>query len=71
MAVVTAERQPADPPERTPVGEVRLGPLDDPAAPLRAHGPELAPAVVTALVRVAAGNPLALVDLPLTLSPGQ
>jgi DNA-binding CsgD family transcriptional regulator len=49
--------------------EMRLEPLDRPSAAdlLDAHAPELTPAVRERLLDEAAGNPLALVELPLAL----
>ena len=50
-----------------------LGPLDDDAAAelLRRAAPELAPAVAAAIAAAAAGNPLALAELPATLTAEQ
>jgi AAA ATPase domain len=59
--------------DRAGLSELALGPLDDAEADqvLRAHRPELVPAVVGRLLREAAGNPLALVELPRTLTGAQ
>ena len=52
--------------EGAAIPELRLDPLDDPAASalLDAHAPELAPGLRERLLTEAAGNPLALVELP-------
>ena len=59
--------------DRAGMPELALGPLDDAEAAevLRPHGPGLVPAVVDRLVREAGGNPLALVELPRTLTGAQ
>ena len=59
--------------DRAGLSELALGPLDDAEADqvLRAQRPELVPAVVGRLLREAAGNPLALVELPRTLTGAQ
>ena len=59
--------------DRAGLPELALGPLDDAEAVelLRPHGPGLVPAVVDRLVREAGGNPLALVELPRTLTAAQ
>ena len=73
LAVVMAARDPWQPPQGTRLEEIALHPLDaDGAASLlrhRAHG--LTPQVAAAVVAAAAGNPLALVELPGTLTPRQ
>jgi DNA-binding CsgD family transcriptional regulator len=55
--------------EAADLPELRLEPLDPPAAAelLDAHAPELAPAIRERLLDEAAGNPLALVELPAAL----
>jgi len=67
LAVVLAARDPLYPPERIRLPELPVGPVDDAEAAelLRHRAPELAPPVA------AAGNPLALVELPATLTAGQ
>ncbi len=69
FGVVLATREPA--PEALP--ELALGPLDRDAAfeLLKRRAPDLAPSVAAALVDAAAGNPLALVELPGTLTERQ
>ena len=59
--------------DRAGMPELALGPLDDAEAAelLRPHGLGLVPAVVDRLVREAGGNPLALVELPRTLTGAQ
>ena len=59
--------------DRAGLPELALGPLDDAEAVelLRPHGSGLVPAVVDRLVREAGGNPLALVELPRTLTAAQ
>ena len=59
--------------DRAGLPELSLGPLDDAEAVelLRPHGAGLVPAVVDRLVREAGGNPLALVELPRTLTAAQ
>jgi len=55
--------------ETADLAELRLEPLDRPSAAelLDAHAPELAPATRERLLDEAAGNPLALVELPAAL----
>ena len=55
------------------LAELELVPLDPASSRrlLRASAPDLAPPVAEALVEAAAGNPLALLELPVTLSPEQ
>ena len=59
--------------DRAGLPELALGPLDDGEAAelLRPHSPGLVPAVIDRLVREAGGNPLALVELPRTLTAAQ
>jgi DNA-binding CsgD family transcriptional regulator len=73
LAVVLAARDPLYPPERVRLPELAVGPVDDAAAAelLRHRVPGLAPPVVAAITHAAAGNPLALVELPATLTAGQ
>jgi DNA-binding CsgD family transcriptional regulator len=73
LAVVLAARDPLYPPERIRLPELAVGPVDDAAAAelLRHRVPGLAPPVVAAITQAAAGNPLALVELPATLTAGQ
>ena len=72
LAVVLAARDPWD--ALAPgLPELALGPLDDAAAAelLRRAAPGLAPDVAAAIAAAAAGNPLALVELPATLTAEQ
>jgi DNA-binding CsgD family transcriptional regulator len=73
LAVVLAARDPWYPPERIRLPDLPVGPVDDCAAAelLRQRAPELAPPVAAAIAQAAAGNPLALVELPATLTAGQ
>ena len=73
LAVVLAARDPWYPPERLRLPDLPVGPVDDAAAAelLRHRAPELAPPVAAAIAQAAAGNPLALVELPATLTAGQ
>ena len=73
LAVVLAARDPWYPPERIRLPDLPVGPVDDAAAAelLRQRAPELAPPVAAAIAQAAAGNPLALVELPATLTAGQ
>ncbi len=59
--------------ERTGLPELELGPLDDEAASdlITAHFPTLAPPVRKRLMLEAQGNPLALLELPATLTGAQ
>ena len=59
--------------ERTGLPELELGPLDEAAAGIliTAHYPALAPTVRERLLAEAQGNPLALVELPATLTNAQ
>lgn len=63
-----------EPFEPASLPELRLGPLDDAAAGelLDAHAPALVPAVRERVLEEAAGNPLALIELPAALgsAPG-
>ena len=72
LAVVLATR---DQPYATTLGlpELALPPLDDAAAAelLRQRAPDLASPVAAAIAEAAAGNPLALVELPSTLTDQQ
>ena len=73
LAVVLAARDPWYPPERVRLPELAVGPVDAAAAAelLQYRAPGLAPPVAAAIAQAAAGNPLALVELPATLSAGQ
>src|SRR5215470_1202462 len=73
LAVVLAARDPWYPPERIRLPGLHVGPVDDAAAAelLRQRAPGLARPVAAAITQVAAGNPLALVELPATLTAGQ
>jgi DNA-binding CsgD family transcriptional regulator len=73
LAVVLAARDSWYPPERIRLPDLPVGPVDDCAAAelLRQRAPELAPPVAAAIAQAAAGNPLALVELPATLTAGQ
>jgi DNA-binding CsgD family transcriptional regulator len=73
LGVVLAARDPLYPPERVRLPELPVGPIDDAAAArlLRYQAPELAPPVAAAITQAAAGNPLALVELPATLTSDQ
>ena len=59
--------------ERAELPELTVGPLDDGGAAtlLARRTPDLAPSVVDAIIGAAAGNPLALVELPGTLTDDQ
>lgn len=71
LAVVLAARDPWYP--RAGLPELRVGPVDEAgaAALLRSRAPGLAPSAAAAITQAAAGNPLALAELPATLTPGQ
>ena len=74
LAVALAVREPVDHAlEHARLPELRLGPLQDDASLelLRRVAPDLAPPVAAALAEAAAGNPLALVELPATLTADQ
>jgi DNA-binding CsgD family transcriptional regulator len=73
VAVVLAARDPWDELERTRLPRLPLGPLPEAGALdlLRRRAPDLAPAVAHRIAAEAAGNPLALVELPETLTAGQ
>ena len=73
LAVVLAARDPWYPLERLRLPGLPLGPIDDTAAAelLRQRAPGLAPPVAVAVAQAAAGNPLALVELPATLTARQ
>ena len=73
LAVVLAVRDPWYPLERVRLPGLPLGPIDDTAAAelLRQRAPGLAPPVAAAVAQAAAGNPLALVELPATLTARQ
>lgn len=70
LAVVLATREPGDVAVRARLPELVLPPLEDDAAALllHRHARDLAPSVAAAIAEAAAGNPLALVELPATLS---
>ena len=67
-----AARDPWYPPERIRLPDLPIG-VDDAAAAelLRQRAPELVPPVAAAIAQAAAGNPLALVELPATLTAGE
>src|SRR5690242_9020705 len=71
LAFVLAARDPWS--ARAGLPELRVGPVDEAgaAALLRSRAPGLAPAAAAAITQAAAGNPLALAELPATLTPGQ
>ncbi|MEU4580414.1 AAA family ATPase [Nonomuraea sp. NPDC023979] len=73
VALVFAARDDDRPFAAPGVPELRLGGLAaEPAARLlREHAPDLAPAVCEQVMGQAQGNPLALIELPATLSPQQ
>ena len=73
VGVVLAARDPWDGIERSGLPRLPVAPLDEPSAAelLRAAMPSLAMAAATAIVESAAGNPLALVELPATLTADQ
>ena len=74
VAVALAVREPADPVlGRAGLPALPLAPLDREAslALLRHAAPDLAPTVASALADAAAGNPLALRELPAVLTPEQ
>jgi DNA-binding CsgD family transcriptional regulator len=73
LAVVLAARDPWYPPGRAGLPELPVGPVDEAGAAvlLRDRAPGLAPAVAAAIAQAAAGNPLALAELPATLTAGQ
>ena len=73
LAVVLAARDPWDAANRAELPELTVGPLEDTEAAtlLRRRAPDLVPSVVEAIVAAAAGNPLALVELPGTLTGDQ
>ena len=70
IALLLATRDvPGEGVETAGIRELALGPLDDAAADalLEANASGLAPAARSRVLREAAGNPLALVDLPVTV----
>lgn len=72
VVLVLAVREGIDNPfEAAGLPELLIGPLDDASAGalLDAHAPGLSPAVRDPLLQAAAGNPLALVELPVALGP--
>lgn len=71
--MVLAARDPCHAPGHENLPELRLGPVDDATATelLRLRAPGLAPSVTAAIIHAAAGNPLALVELPATLTTAQ
>jgi DNA-binding CsgD family transcriptional regulator len=73
LSVVLAARDPWYPPERVRLPGLPVGPVDDAAAAelLSQRAPGLAGPVATAITQAAAGNPLALVELPATLTASQ
>ena len=73
LAVVLAARDPWYQPERVRLPALAVGPVDaDGAAELlRRRAADLAPPVAAAIIEAAAGNPLALVELPATLPADQ
>lgn len=73
LAVVMAAREPVAAASQAGVAELEVWPLDAAAARAvlgRAASP-LAPAVADTVATAAAGNPLALIELPASLSPGE
>jgi AAA ATPase domain len=73
MAVALAARDPWDAFDHQRLPLLRVGPLGDDGSRelLRRVAPDLAPPVARAVVDAAAGNPLALVELPATLAADQ
>jgi AAA ATPase domain len=73
LSVVLAARDPWYAPERARLPELSVGPVDDDGAAelLRRRAPDLAPSVAAAIEEAAAGNPLALAELPATLTARQ
>jgi predicted ATPase len=74
LAVALAVREPADPVlGRAGLPALALAPLDraESLALLRHAAPDLAPSVAAALAEAAAGNPLALRELPVALTRAQ
>jgi DNA-binding CsgD family transcriptional regulator len=73
LAVVLAARDPWYASATVRFPELALDPLDDDGAAelLRQWAPGLAPPVAAAITEAAAGNPLALVELPATLTTEQ
>ena len=73
LAVVLAARDRCTRPSASACRTCRPGPIDDTAAAelLRRRAPGLAPPVAAAVAQAAAGNPLALVELPATLTARQ
>jgi DNA-binding CsgD family transcriptional regulator len=69
VAVALAARDPWESPDRLP--ELRVGSLPDDAARELLERSDLAPSVAAALADAAAGNPLALVELPAALTEDQ
>lgn len=70
IALLLATRDvPGEGVETAGIRELALGPLDDAAADalLEANAPGLVPAVRSRVLRESVGNPLALVDLPVTV----
>jgi DNA-binding CsgD family transcriptional regulator len=70
LAVVMTARDPGQHASPRGLSTLSLGPLDDRSATdlLRRRSPGLAPSAAAAIARAAAGNPLALVELPGALS---
>jgi DNA-binding CsgD family transcriptional regulator len=73
VAVVLSARDPWYASAAVPLPELALPPLDDEGAVelLRLRSPGLAPPVAAAITEAAAGNPLALVELPAALTADQ
>ena len=73
LAVVLAARDPLYASANIRLPELVLAPLDDAGAAelLRERAPGMAPPVAAAIAEAAAGNPLALVELPATLTAEQ
>lgn len=72
VVLMLAIREGIDNPfEAAGLPEFVIGPLDDASAGalLDAHAPGLSPAIRDPLLQAAAGNPLALVELPVALDP--
>src|SRR5262249_314230 len=73
LTVVLAARDPWYASATVRLRELACGPLDDAGAAelLRQRAPGLAPPVAAAITETAAGNPLALLELPTTLTADQ
>ena len=73
LALALAARDPWEPLERSGLPGLRLAPFDGAVALelLRRAAPDLSAPLAQAVGEAAAGNPLALVELPATLTPAQ